>query len=62
MQTRGLSDQLLRMALSVFVACLLLYLAVCLIRSIWPWLVGGGLTLVVLIGLAGLVRRRRERW
>lgn len=62
MHPRSLSDRFVSFAFSVLLACGLLYLAVCLIRSIWPWLLGGGLVVAIAAGVVLLIRRHRERW
>jgi len=46
----------------LFGVCLVLWLCVRLVESIWPWLLGGVVVLLVIAGVAFVVRLRRGRW
>ncbi len=46
----------------LFGACLVLWLCVKLMESIWPWLLGGVVVLLVIAGVTFWLRLRRARW
>jgi hypothetical protein len=48
--------------LLLFGVCLVLWLCVKLIESIWPWLLGGALILLLIAGVTFWIRLRRGRW
>lgn len=48
--------------LLVFATCLLLWLCVQVLQSIWIWLVGGVVIGLVISVTTLLLRRRRGRW
>lgn len=58
----GLTQLVLRTAVTLFVAALLLYWAAELIAAVWPWLVGTVLT--ILFSYFGITALRwwRNRW
>jgi hypothetical protein len=48
--------------LLLFAMCLVLWLCVKLIESIWPWLLGGVLILLLIAAVTFWIRLRRGRW
>lgn len=55
-------DWLVEAAWTVFGACVLLWLAVCLLSQIWVWLLVIGGVIVVGGGAVWFLRWRRDRW
>lgn len=55
-------DRLVGACISLLVAALAIYVAVRLLESVWPVLVGVGFVVVVIIGLVAAVRWRQQGW
>ena len=56
------TDRLLRACVSLLIASFAVYLAVHLIVTVLPWLIGIGTTVLVAWLVAALVRRRIGGW
>ncbi|GAA3734728.1 hypothetical protein GCM10022239_08570 [Leifsonia bigeumensis] len=48
--------------LLLFGVCLVLWFCVKLIESIWPWLLGGAMIVLLIGGVTFWIRLRRGRW
>lgn len=57
-----LGRSLLGFALTVLLAALCMYWAVQLVVAVWPWLLGSGIAVGLLLGLWHWLRWRRQSW
>jgi MFS superfamily sulfate permease-like transporter len=61
-EPRGPLQSIWSGVLLIFAACLVLWLAVKLLESIWPWLLGAAILVLAVWALVAWRRWSRQRW
>lgn len=61
-ESPGVVHTIVSAAVGLLVAVIALYLAVALLRCVWPWLLGLGVLFAIVAGVVVWVQRERSPW